>query len=41
MLYHDLQFTGKAATVTFSRTVEAEIYHNIKQLSHHPSIFLW
>jgi beta-mannosidase len=27
--------------VTFSHTVEAEIHHNIKRLSHHPSIFLW
>ena len=41
MLYHDLQFTGKAGSVTFSRVVEAEIEHNIKRLSHHPSIVLW
>ena len=38
---HDLQFTGKADSVTFSRVVEAEVQHNIKRLSHHASIFLW
>ena len=38
---HDLQFTGKAGSVTFSRVVEAEIRDNIKRLSHHASIFLW
>ena len=38
---HDLQFTGKASSVTFSHVVEAEIRHNIKRLSNHPSIFLW
>ena len=41
MLYHDLQFTGKAGSVTFSRTVEAEIHHSIKRLSHHASIVMW
>ena len=41
MLYHDLMFTGKAGSVTFSHTVEAEIHHNIKRLSHHPSIIMW
>ena len=35
LLYHDLQFTGKAGSVTFSRVVEAEIKHNIRRLSHH------
>jgi beta-mannosidase len=33
MLYHDMQFTGKAGSVTFSHVVEAEIEHNA-QCSH-------
>jgi beta-mannosidase len=41
LLYHDLQFTGKAGSVTFSHVVEAEIKHNIRRLSHHPCVFLW
>ena len=27
--------------MTFSRVVEAEIEHNVKRLSHHPSIVFW
>ena len=41
MLYHDMQFDGKAGAVTFSRIVEGEIEHNVKRLSHHPSIVFW
>ena len=41
LLYHDLMFTGKAGSVRWSATVDAEVRYQIKRLSHHASIALW
>lgn len=41
MVYHDMQYAQRGHSPQNSTAQDAELRHNIRRLSHHPSIVMW
>lgn len=41
LMYHDMQFAQEGHAPSVTATQEAEFRHQIRRLSHHPSIMMW